>query len=176
MSDFRLDAAILAAGFGTRMFSPIPKMLSVILGDPLVRYPFEALAEMSAPPEKTFAVMGRDSIVHALPESAVWVQQSQMDGTLGAVEAVLLSPEWRSGNATHLLVVNGDAPLLSGARLDDFLKKSRLSGSSMSIGTSTLEEPGRYGRIIRDRSGVAMIKEYVDLSPEERKIREINAG
>jgi len=176
MSDFRLEAAILAAGFGTRMFSPIPKMLSAILGDPLVRYPFEALAGMSSSPRKTYAVMGRDSIVHALPESVVWVQQRQMDGTLGAVEAVLLSQEWRSGDATHLLVVNGDAPLLSGELLDDFIGKARSLGASIVIGTSTLEEPGRYGRVIRDGSGVAMIKEFVDLSPEERSIREINAG
>lgn len=176
MSDFRLEAAILAAGFGTRMFSPVPKMLSKILGDPLVRYPFEALSGMSAPPRKIYAVMGRDSIVHALPESVVWAHQKQMDGTLGAVEAVLLDPEWRSGDATHLLVVNGDAPLLSGELLDDFVREANASGMSMAIGTSTLEDPGRYGRVIRDSLGVSMIKEFVDLSPEERGIREINAG
>lgn len=176
MSDFRLEAAILAAGFGTRMFSPIPKMLSKILGDPLVRYPFEALSAMSSLPGKTYAVAGRDSIAHALPESVVWIQQKQMDGTLGAVEAVVLSPDWISGDATHLLVVNGDAPLLSGDLLDDFLGKSMASGVDMAIGTSTLDEPGRYGRVIRDRSGVSMIREYVDLSLEEKAIQEINAG
>ncbi len=176
MNDFRLEAAILAAGFGTRMFSPIPKMLSTILGDPLVRYPFEALSRMASPPGRTYAVMGRDSIAHALPESTVWVHQRQMDGTLGAVEAVLLSDEWRSGDATHLLVVNGDAPLLSGEILDEFIKMALSSGVSMAIGTSIIGDPGRYGRIIRDRSGVAMIKEFVDLSPEERGLCEINAG
>jgi bifunctional UDP-N-acetylglucosamine pyrophosphorylase/glucosamine-1-phosphate N-acetyltransferase len=50
------------------------------------------------------------------------------------------------------------------------------SGVDMAIGTSTLDEPGRYGRVIRDRSGVSMIKEYVDLSQEEKAIQEINAG
>ena len=176
MSDFRLEAAIMAAGFGTRMFSPVPKMLSTILGDPLVRYPFEALSGMASPPRKTYAVMGRDSIVHALPESVVWAHQKQMDGTLGAVEAVLSTSEWQSGRATHLLVVNGDAPLLSGELLDDFVRQSVSSGMSMTIATSTLDDPGRYGRVIRDHSGVSMVKEYVDLSPEERTIPEINAG
>ncbi len=176
MAGFSLEAAILAAGFGTRMYSPVTKMLSPILGDPLIRYPYEALSRMSESPRAIHAVHGRDSLSHALPSGVLWAHQKIMDGTLGAVEAVLNTPQWNTRIATHLLVVNGDAPLLTGAMLDDFVSRARSSEAAMTIGTSEIGEPGRYGRVIRDGSGVSEIKEFVDLSPEEQRIREINVG
>ena len=172
-----VDAAILAAGFGTRMRSPVPKMATPILGEPLLRYPYDAVCQMTPPVQSIFVVAGRDPIESILPEGVLWVHQHSMDGTLGALEAVLLSRMHLDGGATHLLVLNGDAPLVDGALLDGFMDAVRKEPEAFWFVSTTLSDPGRYGRVIRDPdSRVTAVREWVDLDEAGRAIAEVNAG
>ncbi len=171
------DAAILAAGHGTRMRSPVPKMATPLLGEPLIRYPYDAVCRMNPPARAIFAVAGRDSIETTLPDGVLWIHQHTMDGTLGALEAVFLSPDFENGRATHLLTLNGDAPLISEALLGGFMTTAQSEPDAFWFVATELEEPGRYGRVIRDEKGeVVEVREWVDLDASDRAIREINAG
>ncbi len=172
-----VDAAILAAGFGTRMRSPIPKMATPILGEPLLRYPFDAVCQMTSPVRSIFVVAGRDPIESTLPEGVLWVHQHLMDGTLGALEAVLHSRTYQEGGATHLLVLNGDAPLVDGILLGGFMDAVKNDPDSFWFVSTVLTDPGRYGRVIRDgKSNVTAVREWVDLDEDGRLIAEVNAG
>ncbi|MHB8421334.1 MAG: bifunctional UDP-N-acetylglucosamine diphosphorylase/glucosamine-1-phosphate N-acetyltransferase GlmU [Leptospirales bacterium] len=171
------DAAILAAGFGTRMRSPTPKMATPILGEPLLRYPYDAVCRVSPPAQSIFVVAGRDPIESLLPEGVLWVHQHAMDGTLGALEAVLLSRTYQEGASTHLLVLNGDAPLVDEKILGGFMEAVRKEPDAFWFVSTELADPGRYGRVIRDSQfRVTAVREWVDLDDEGRAIPEVNAG
>ena len=171
------DAAILAAGFGTRMRSPLPKMASPILGEPLLRYPYDAVCRMMPPASDIFVVAGREPLESLLPPGVSWVHQHVMDGTLGAVEAVILSSNFRKGHASHLLVLNGDAPLVDADLLGGFLEAAIREPDAFWFVSTSLPDAGRYGRVIRSGKGdILAVREWVDLGPGEREIREINAG
>lgn len=173
----KFDAAILAAGFGTRMRSPLPKMASPILGEPLLRYPYDAVCRMSPPASGILVVAGRDPVESLLPPGVSWVHQHVMDGTLGAVEAVVLSSDFRKGSSSHLLVLNGDAPLVDSDLLGGFVEEASREPDAFWFVSTVLSDAGRYGRVVRSpENAVVAVREWVDLEPGERDIREINAG
>jgi bifunctional UDP-N-acetylglucosamine pyrophosphorylase/glucosamine-1-phosphate N-acetyltransferase len=178
-----IDGAILAAGFGTRMASPVSKMESVVLGDPLISYPWRALLSLGeilrtiyivSRPEGFSKDLGLRSPSGQTPSVVV---QPAMDGTWGAVEAVVLSEGFQSGKATHLLVVNGDGPLVDGTLLLAFVSEGKSFPESLLIATADLQNPQGYGRVVRNPSGaISDIREESRATADEKKIREVNAG
>ena len=178
-----IDGAILAAGFGTRMASPVPKVESVVLGETLVSYPWRALLSLGpllgeihlvVRPEGFLKDPGLEDPAGRKPALVV---QPLMDGTWGAVEAVATSPVFLSGKSSHLLVVNGDGPLLDEGLLAGFAAMGQAFPRDLCLATAELSNPRGYGRIIRDAAGgVVDIREESRASEEEKKIREVNAG
>ena len=178
-----IDGAILAAGFGTRMASPVPKVESVVLGETLVSYPWRALLSLGpllgeihlvVRPEGFLKDPGLEDPAGRKPALVV---QPLMDGTWGAVEAVATSPVFLSGKSSHLLVVNGDGPLLDEGLLAGFAAMGQAFPGDLCLATAELSNPRGYGRIIRDAAGgVVDIREESRASEEEKKIREVNAG
>jgi len=76
-----------------------------------------------------------------------------------------------------VLITYGDMPRLSPATLRRFIDAHRASGATLSFISVKLDEPGQYGRVLRDESGRARaIVEFADASPAERAVNEINAG
>ena len=178
-----IDGAILAAGFGTRMASPIPKVESVVLGETLLSYPWRALLSLG-PRLGTLHVVVRpegflrnSGLVDPSGREPAFVIQEVMDGTWGAVEAVATSDRFLAGSATHLLVVNGDGPLLDEGLLEKFSALGEAHPGLLFLATSELSDPRGYGRIIRNADGeVVDIREESRASEEEKRIREVNAG
>src|SRR3972149_1084149 len=71
----------------------------------------------------------------------------------------------------------GDVPLLTGRTLERLVAHYRDARPGITLLTASLPEPVGYGRIVRGAGGtVARIVEEADASPDERAIREINAG
>jgi bifunctional N-acetylglucosamine-1-phosphate-uridyltransferase/glucosamine-1-phosphate-acetyltransferase GlmU-like protein len=74
-----------------------------------------------------------------------------------------------------VLVVPGDAPLLTGATLAEFVAQHRARGAAASLLTATIDDPAGYGRIVRDAGGmVARIVEAYEAAeklnpPAERR-------
>jgi len=104
------------------------------------------------------------------------VVQEESDGTGGAVRAAIdLIPE--SG---EVLVLCGDVPLMSSEVVADLLEAHRGSGAAATVLTTMLENPGSYGRIIRDREGriekIVEAKAGGDATAEELAVKEINSG
>ena len=53
----------------------------------------------------------------------------------------------------------------------------QLKSAALTLLTAQLDEPKGYGRILRDGDGaIAGIVEEKDATPEQRQIREVNAG
>ena len=77
-----------------------------------------------------------------------------------------------------VLIVPGDAPLLSGEILTRLIAHHRERNAAATLLTAVLnEDAGSYGRVLRDANGdVAAIVEAKDATPEQKTIREINTS
>jgi bifunctional UDP-N-acetylglucosamine pyrophosphorylase / glucosamine-1-phosphate N-acetyltransferase len=157
---------------GKRMHSDLPKVLHPLAGRSLLAHVLDTARSLS--PRRIFVVYGhegdkvRDAFAGA--PDVEWVHQAQRLGTGHAVLQALpgLSPE---GSA---LVLYGDVPLIRAGTLGRLIEASR---HGVALLSAQLEQPSGYGRIIRDGAGhVVRIVEEKDASPEERQIREVNAG
>ena len=178
-----IDGVLLAAGSGTRMRSPVPKVLSPVLGEPLLSYPYRALTGLTEGLASIHVIVPPAGLpvesVHANRPSLplLPVVQERPDGTWGACEALFSSRIFTEGSATHLLVLNGDGPLVETALLEALVAQGRENAEALVLTTAFLDNPTGYGRILRDSSGrVTGIREESGASPEERAIREVNAG
>ena len=168
-------AVILAAGQGVRMKSRTAKVLHPLLGTPVLHYVLDALA--GADIRNITVVVGHqaDEVRKSLAGRDVrFVLQAERRGTADALrrcEGAL------SGFAGDLLVLCGDVPLLTTETIRRFVEEHRGREAAVSVLTACLDNPGGYGRIVRDPAGNFLrIVEEADAAPAERHIGEINSG
>lgn len=172
-----LAVVILAAGQGTRMKSPLPKVLHEAAGRPLLEHVLLAVAPLE--PDETVVIVGhRAEDVEArfrdLPVTFV-----RQDFTLGygTGSALRQAQGALPGFAGDLLVLNGDGPLLQTETLRALVRAQAAQAEGMTLLTCAVRDPHGLGRIVRNGDGsVARIVEEKDATPEERALREINPG
>ncbi|MBY5161941.1 bifunctional UDP-N-acetylglucosamine diphosphorylase/glucosamine-1-phosphate N-acetyltransferase GlmU [Salsipaludibacter albus] len=167
-------AIVMAAGKGTRLRSDTAKVLHPVAGRSLLHHVLGVLAPLGL--GRIVVVVGHqadDVAAHARDsglDNVVTVVQQPQHGTGHAVEVGLSAID----AADKVLVVNGDAPLLTAATL------ARLAdqpvGTSAILSTE-LDDPTGYGRIVRDADGAVLgVVEERDCTEEERAIRSVNGG
>jgi bifunctional UDP-N-acetylglucosamine pyrophosphorylase/glucosamine-1-phosphate N-acetyltransferase len=166
---------ILAAGQGTRMRSRTPKMLHDICGRPMIDWTVAAALEAGA--RKVVVVGSPDGALDdRLPEGVALAVQTEANGTGGAV---LAAADELDGDGP-VLVVNGDAPLVTPDALRALVDAHRSTGAAATLMTMVLDDPSGYGRVVRDSAGgverVVETKRPGDATPEELAIAEVNAG
>lgn len=176
MSD-NLEVIILAAGLGTRMKSKTIKILHRAAGRPIVDYVLDLAANISARPPVMVIGHQRDSVQQSVGSRARYAIQEEQLGTGHAVmqAARILEEEGvRSGN---VLILSGDVPLTRPETLKGLVDEHRRAGNALTLLTMKLDEPGLYGRIVRDGSGnVQKIVEAKDADEAIKRINEVNAG
>ena len=167
-----LDVIILAAGQGTRMRSDTPKVLHTLGGIPLVQRVINTACQLTDTRVHLVYGHGGEAVRSALPSLPVeWVEQAQQLGTGHAVQQAMAN----IGRDGTVLVLYGDVPLITDTTLKNLLQY--VSDNSMGLLTVELDDPGGYGRIVRDQDGrVVRIVEHKDANEQERGIREINTG
>ena len=141
----------------------------------MLSYTLAALQELG--PSRILVVVGhqaeRIKSVHADTE-VEWVLQAEQLGTAHAVQCAL---PHLSGFAGSVLICCGDTPLLTADTLHTFQSEHFKEDADLSILSIVLENPGSYGRILRDSGDAVLgIIEAKDASDEERSIREVNSG
>ena len=166
-----LDIVILAAGKGTRMRSPLPKVLHTLAGKPMVQHVLETAQALN--PTRTHVVIGHgaDQLREALAEHDVlFALQEEQKGTGHAVAQA----QAHLGNGV-VLVLYGDVPLIRRDTLANLL--TQVDEQHMGLLTVTLDDPSGYGRIVRDSDGQAVaIVEQKDANDEQLSITECNTG
>ncbi|HET8954928.1 MAG TPA: bifunctional UDP-N-acetylglucosamine diphosphorylase/glucosamine-1-phosphate N-acetyltransferase GlmU [Solirubrobacterales bacterium] len=168
---------VMAAGEGTRMRSSTPKMLHPVCGRPMVAWPILAAREAGAGRVAAIVSPGRD-LSAGLPEGVETVEQPVSDGTGGAIRAAL--PLIEESGAETVLVLSGDVPLLSTETIAALLEAHESSEAAATMLTIELDDPGAYGRVVRDHDGwverVVEAKAAGDAEAWQLEIGEINAG
>jgi|Deesub1362A_J573_1020465.scaffolds.fasta_scaffold00134_34 bifunctional UDP-N-acetylglucosamine pyrophosphorylase/glucosamine-1-phosphate N-acetyltransferase len=171
-----LFTVILAAGRGERMSSSIPKVLHHVLGRPMIHYVVDAVRGLR--PDSIIVVVGNgaEAVKESLSGTGVdFVLQKRLLGTAHALETVRRSIPL---NATTLLVLNGDCPLITTATLKGFFRMHRSSRNALSLVSFTNDSLSGYGRIVRDGDGrITGIIEDKHTTPEEKeRFKELNGG
>jgi bifunctional UDP-N-acetylglucosamine pyrophosphorylase/glucosamine-1-phosphate N-acetyltransferase len=108
--------------------------------------------------------------------AASFVLQNEQNGTGHALQVAWEAV--RDSGATHCLVVNGDAPLVSPADLQELVDMGR-EGADIAFLSAVLPDPGAFGRVLRGADGeVAGIVEAKDYDPalHGEDAREVNTG
>lgn len=99
------------------------------------------------------------------------------DKRLGTGHAVLCTRSLFEDFEGDILVLVGDAPLLTRHTVENLLERHRLQDASVTILTTKMRNPRGYGRILRHQDNrVFKIVEDKDANIYERKVNEINTG
>ena len=167
-----LDIVILAAGKGTRMGSPLPKVLSNLAGRPLLAHVLDTASKLKRC--KLHVVVGHEAkkVKQAFSNNKKinWIKQSKQLGTGHAVKQALKHIRHNS----NVVILYGDVPLISENTVQ---KLAKLASKGPALLTFNKENPTGYGRIIRgSRNKVQAIVEEKDASSSEREISEVNSG
>ena len=172
-------AVILAAGMGTRMRSERPKLLHPLCGRPMLAYVIDAATAATGSPPLVVTSPATAAVRDAFPEGVEWALQDEPRGTGDALRAALAALAALGGSrarVAEIVVVSGDTPLLSAATISALAAQRRTDGAAICLATMRPEDPAGYGRVVRDRGGVAGIVEEKDASAAEREVEEVNAG
>jgi bifunctional UDP-N-acetylglucosamine pyrophosphorylase/glucosamine-1-phosphate N-acetyltransferase len=172
----RIAIAILAAGKGTRLKSKHPKVLSEVGGKPLLAH-VVASASQLVPAHDIFAIVGYQAnrVRQALENTGIqFVVQQPQRGTGHA----LMCARAALGNYDHVIVLSGDAPLITAETIEKIKDFHLQQKAAMTILSAVLADPTGYGRILRKGKGgnVQAVVEEKSCTPAQRKMREINSG
>ncbi|MBA3913014.1 MAG: bifunctional UDP-N-acetylglucosamine diphosphorylase/glucosamine-1-phosphate N-acetyltransferase GlmU [Acidobacteriales bacterium] len=169
--------AILAAGKGTRLKSKYPKVLHRVGGKPLLSHVIAAATRI-VPASEIYVVLGHEAkqVEQAIADSGVqFIEQAEQRGTGHALQVARPMLE----KFDTVVVLSGDAPLITSETIQSLLKFHRDKHAAMSLLSAHLPHPHGYGRILRaaaDTDDVQHIIEEKSASPLQKKINEINAG
>jgi len=169
-------AVILAAGQGTRMKSPHPKVLHRIGGRAMLDLAIDAAEGVGC--ERIIVVAGAGAspvaahVARRLGSQALAVQ----DPPLGTGHAVLAARDALADFDGDVVVTFADVPLLSAADIAP-LFALRDAGADLAVLGFEPADPGAYGRLILDAAGgLTRIVEAKEATAAELAVRACNAG
>ena len=163
-------AVVMAAGLGTRMRSATPKHLHPLLGRRIVDWVTASAAAAGADP----------IVVVASPETAGGFDGADVavqSAPLGTGDAVRTARPRLESFRGDVLVLSGDAPLLSAELLGELVATHRRENAAATVLSFEPPDARAYGRIVRDGAGrLARIVEAADATPDELELREVNSS
>ncbi|MBC7373025.1 MAG: bifunctional UDP-N-acetylglucosamine diphosphorylase/glucosamine-1-phosphate N-acetyltransferase GlmU, partial [Frankiales bacterium] len=179
MSDVRVAAVVvLAAGEGTRMNSRrTPKVLHELLGRTMLGH--VVAADRGLDPQHLVVVVGhaREQVAQhlaALDPGVTTVVQEQQLGTGHALQVALDALPDLGGT---VVVVPGDAPLLTSRTLGELVAVHEQTGAAATVLSADLDDATGYGRVVRDvNGGVVAIVEDKDADADQLALTEVNSG
>jgi bifunctional UDP-N-acetylglucosamine pyrophosphorylase / glucosamine-1-phosphate N-acetyltransferase len=167
-----IAVVVLAAGAGTRMKSALPKVLHPLAGWPMVRHVLENAARLR--PSRIVGVVspGAKDVATAFAPHPTMVQRKPR-GTGDAAKAAL--PALR-GHRGFVLVVFGDAPLITTATLRRLVEACRKAKSAVGVLGFVSRDPTPYGRLIVRNGMLEKIVESRDADETEQAVDFCNSG
>ena len=166
---------VLAAGVGSRMRSTLPKVLHRIGRRTLLDAVLDTAEGVS--PSRIVAVVGagRESVEAALAGRDVTIVVQ--DPPLGTGDAARQGRSALSNGSGPVVILSGDAPLLTSATLSKLIERLRENALDLAFLTFRPPETGELGRVVRDAKGrVRRIVETRNATAREKRLSEANAG
>lgn len=165
-------AVILAAGQGTRMKSPLPKVLHPVGGRAMLDHAIDAAEALNC--ARIVVVVGTHSpevrahVEKRLGADAVAVQ----DPPLGTGHAVLAAREALAGFSGQVVITYGDVPLLKADHIAPVF-----GGEGVTVLGFEAADPAAYGRLIVGGDGaLEAIVEAKEATPDQLAVTACNSG
>lgn len=165
---------VLAAGKGSRMKSSLPKVLHEVNGVPMAARSIQTLR--AAGIEDIVVVVGyrAELVKETLGSDVSYALQEEQ---LGTGHAVMSAHSYLESWEGKVVIVYGDAPLLSSSSISQLIAATRPPETYGALLSISLDNPPAAGRILRDEDGAFLdIVEVADCTPEQLAIDEINVG
>ena len=162
-------AVILAAGFGTRMKSALPKTLHRIAGRPMLRH---LLASCEQVFDRIVVVVGPEmQAVEQVAAPHTTVVQQERRGTAHA--ALMAAPWFGDG---EVAVLYADNPLIRPQTLRRLLDRRAAGDAALALLAFRPADAARYGRVMLRDGYVERIVEWADADEQQRAAPLCNAG
>lgn len=167
-----IAVVVLAAGAGTRMKSSLPKVLHPLANRPMVRHVLDNAATLK--PTRIVGVIapGAKDVAAAFAPHPTVVQKKPL-GTGHAAKAALGALRGHTG---PVLVVFGDAPLVTAASLQRLVSTCARERAAVGVLGFVAHDPSPYGRLIVQRGVLDKIVESKDANEIEKTIDFCNSG
>jgi bifunctional UDP-N-acetylglucosamine pyrophosphorylase/glucosamine-1-phosphate N-acetyltransferase len=170
MSSF--SAIIMAAGKGTRMNSPLAKVLHPVAGRAMIERVILAAKKAEASEVRVVIGVGGEIVRERVePLGAICHKQERQLGTADAVRSAQVD-----SLKGEVIILNGDHPLIEAEDIQRFRQEFRELKAQIAVVTCELSDPASFGRVVRNQGSVRAIVEAKDASHETLKIKEINTG
>ena len=174
-----MEAIVLAAGKGTRMRSPLPKVLHPLHGRPLVLWSLASLGAAGVEHAVVVVGHGADQVearVRAasdprIPPVTFALQRAQR----GTGDALRVGLEGVRDPASIVVVVPGDVPGLRPATVEAVARQVA-QGAALGLVAFRPADPTGYGRLVTGGGAVRRIVEEADATEAERALDLCNAG
>lgn len=168
-------AIILAAGKGTRMKSKLPKVLHKACGKEMINLVIDTIKSTGIENINLVIGYGAEQVKESTKSRNV--TYSLQEEQLGTGHAVMCCNEFLKGKKGTVAIFVGDGLLITEEMVEKLFKFHEDGEYKATIITSVLENPSKYGRIIRnEKSEVEKIVEFKDCTKEEAKVKEVNSG
>jgi bifunctional UDP-N-acetylglucosamine pyrophosphorylase / glucosamine-1-phosphate N-acetyltransferase len=169
-------AVILAAGQGTRMKSPTPKVLHKVGGRAMLDWVIDVAEAMGC--ETIVVVIAKDAeavaahVTARLGAGAIAVQ----DPPLGTGHAVLAAQDALAGFRGDVVISYADGPSLTADDLEP-LMRLRAAGADLAVLGFEARDPAAYGRMIMGEGDrLLRVVEARDASAAELAVTACNSG
>ncbi len=164
---------VMAAGTDNRMKSKKSKLAQELYGKAVIKRVVDSIKKAGV--EEVAVIVGdnREEIESILKDEVIYLHQEQCLGTGHAIMQATSYLEQKSGK---VVIANGNVPLITPETIRDLIERSEEKNEAATILTGIISEPTGYGRIIRENNRITEIIEEKELTEEEKKILEINAG
>jgi len=165
-------AVILAAGMGTRMKSPTPKVMHKVAGLPILGHVIAAAR--GAGVERIVVVTSPDGAMVREFAAAEGAETVVQDRQLGTGHAAASAAPALADFDGEVVICYGDMPLMTAKTLDaSFAARAKVGLAIVAFQSNSTA----YGRVIAGTDGLLdRIVEYRDANDEERKVDLCNAG
>lgn len=177
MSDSPPTVIVLAAGEGRRMRSCTPKVLHPLAGRSMLAHVLAAVRGLE--PHRVAVVVGhgRDQVtphLAAIDPTALPVVQDEQHGTGHAARLAVDELRDKQPLEGSVLVVPGDAPLLTAETLARVVDRRAEAGAAAVLLTASMPDPNGYGRVLRDpeTGAVTEVVEHKDATEQQRLVTE----
>ena len=158
------------------MRSSRPKVLHPLAGRPLAEHVLRAADPLRA--SSTTLIVGHlaETVERELGAARGDLRFVRQEPQLGTAHAVLQAEPLLTGRRGTLIVLMGDAPLVSPRTAQALAETHERTGAAATVLTATLDRPYGYGRIVRRGGQLAEVVEEADATPAQRALREVNSG
>jgi len=169
-----IQAIVLAAGKSTRFNTGKSKLLETICGQAMILYPTKLLHRLGL---ETTLVVGyqkdavKETVTNVLNDTVTFITQEEQRGTGHAIACT--QEQWHKD---HILIMNGDMPLVDKKLLDELYEKHIKTDAAISFVIAHNSDPRLgYGRVITADDKIAIV-EAAHFKGDTQEHGFVNAG